>query len=72
MAKSKPIQLTELRRLRRIHDITLEEVEKETGVSLGYLNLIERGIKKDVKSEEKRKVLENYIRKLRRKKPKII
>ena len=72
MNKPKPINLTELRRLRQINDITLEEVRVETGVSVGYLNLIERGIKRDIRSAEKRQRLENYIMKLRIKKPKII
>ena len=70
MSKSKPIKLKELRRLRMINDITLEEVRVETGISVGFLNLIERGIKRDIKSDEKRGILEKYIMKLRRRKPK--
>ena len=72
MTKDKPINLTELRRLRRNNDIPLEEVRVETGISVGYLSLVERGIKRDIRSVEKRKRLEKYIMKLRRRKPKII
>ena len=72
MNNTKPINLKELRRLRVINDITLEEVRVETGISVGYLSLIERGIKRDIKSDEKRKRLESYIKKLRRRKPKMI
>ena len=71
MPKPKPINLTELRRLRMINDITLEEVGVETGMSVGFLNLIERGIKRDIKSDEKREILEKYILKLRKRKPKL-
>ena len=71
MTKPKPIILSELRRLRVINDITLEEVRVETGISVGYLSLIERGIKRDIRSVEKRKRLEGYIKKLRRRKPKL-
>ena len=71
MSKPKPINLIELRRLRRINDITLEEVGVETGISVGYLNLIERGIRLDISNDKKREKLESYIKKLRRRKPKL-
>ena len=71
MNKPKPINLIELRRLRRINDITLEEVRVETGISVGYLSLIERGIRLDIDNDKKRKKLESFIKKLRRRKPKL-
>ena len=70
MNKPKPIILKELRRLRIINDITLDEVSVETGVTIGYLNLIERGIILDIKNNKKRESLKNYIKKLRKRKPK--
>lgn len=69
MKKDKPINLKELRKLRNSFDITLEEVEVETGISLGYLSRIERGIVTDIENDAKRKRVENYILKLRKMKP---
>ena len=66
MKNDKLINLTELRRLRKINDITLEVVERETGVSVGYLSRIERGIVLDIENNKKRKSLESYIMKLRK------
>lgn len=56
--------LTKLRQLRKLNDITLDEVAIDTGLSVGYLNRIERGYINDVKNANKRKKLENYIRRL--------
>jgi len=67
----KPINLTELRRLRMINNITLEQVEREIGVSFGYLSRIERGIILDIENDKKRESLKNYIKKLRKRKPKL-
>ena len=56
--------LTRLRRLRKQLDIILNEVAKETGLSVGYINRIERGFIADVKNPQKKKRLENYIEQL--------
>lgn len=56
--------LTKLRQLRKLNDITLDEVAIDTGLSVGYLNRIERGYINDVKNANKRRKLENYIRRL--------
>ena len=56
--------LTRLRRLRKLNDITLDEVALETGLSVGYLNRIERGFISDVKNTAKKKRLESFIHKL--------
>ncbi len=56
--------LTRLRKLRKYNEITLDEVAIETGLSIGYINRIERGYITDVKNPEKRKNLLNYIKKL--------
>ena len=59
--------LTRLRQLRKLNDITLDQVAIDTGLSVGYLNRIERGYISDVKNALKRKKLENYIRRLENK-----
>jgi transcriptional regulator with XRE-family HTH domain len=59
--------LTRLRQLRKINDITLDQVAVDTGLSVGYLNRIERGYINDVKNAAKRKKLENYIKRLENK-----
>ena len=56
-----------LRLYRKINDITLDEVAKATGLSVGYLNRIERGYITEIKNSDKRKKLENYIKKLKKK-----
>ena len=56
--------LTKLRQLRKLNDITLDEVGMDTGLSVGYLNRIERGFISEIKNNVKRKKLENYIKKL--------
>ena len=58
---------TKLRRLRKINEITLDEVAMDTGLSVGYLNRIERGFIQDIKNVSKKKRLESYIRKLENK-----
>lgn len=63
--------LTELRQLRKLNDITLDQVAVDTGLSVGYLNRIERGYIKEVKNNTKRKKLENYIKRLKKKTKKI-
>ena len=67
----KKTKLSVLRRLRMINDITLDEVAKTTGMSVGYLNRIERGFISDIKNDVKRKKVENYINKLSKLKPKL-
>ena len=53
-----------LRQLRKINEITLEQVSAETGISVGYLNRIERGYIANIKNQTKRENLEIYIKKL--------
>ena len=59
--------LTRLRQLRKINDITLDQVALDTGLSVGYLNRIERGFITEIKNITKRKRLESYIKKLENK-----
>ncbi len=59
--------LTNLRKLRKENDITLDDVALETGLSIGYINRIERGYITGIKNEDKRKSLETYIKNLERK-----
>ncbi|MFC1563237.1 helix-turn-helix domain-containing protein [candidate division KSB1 bacterium] len=54
--------LTRLRQLRKLNDITLDQVAMDTGLSVGYLNRIERGYITEIKNNVKRKKLENYIK----------
>ncbi|MFC1726169.1 helix-turn-helix domain-containing protein [candidate division KSB1 bacterium] len=61
-----------LRLFRKITDITLDEVAKATGLSVGYLNRIERGYITEIKNVEKRKKLESYVKKLKKKSEAII
>lgn len=56
--------LTRLRKLRMINEITLDDVALATGVSIGYINRIERGYITEIKDKNKRKKLENYIKNL--------
>jgi len=58
------MSLTKLRMLRKLNDITLDEVALDTGLSIGYINRIERGYIKDIKNDVKRKRLERYIKDL--------
>ena len=59
--------LTKLRKLRKMNEITLDEVALDTGLSIGYINRIERGYITEIKNEVKRKRLEKYIVDLERK-----
>ena len=59
--------LTKLRKLRKMNEITLDEVALNTGLSIGYINRIERGYITEIKNEVKRKRLESYIKDLERK-----
>ena len=59
--------LTKLRKLRKLNEITLDEVALETGLSIGYINRIERGYITEIKNEVKRKKLEKYIKELEKK-----
>lgn len=63
---SEMLMLTRLRRLRKLCDVTLDEIAQETGLSVGYLNRIERGFIADVKNLVKKKRLENCILRLER------
>ncbi len=56
--------LTRLRQLRKLNEITLDQVAMDTGLSVGYLNRIERGYITEIKNNIKRKKLESYIKKL--------
>ena len=56
--------LTNLRKLCKKHEITLDEVAVATKLSIGYINRIERGYITDIKNEVKRKRLETYIKDL--------
>jgi len=58
---------TILKKLRKEHDITLDEVAVATKLSIGYINRIERGYITEIKNEDKRKRLETYIKNLERK-----
>lgn len=68
----KKTKLSVLRRLRMINEITLDVVAQETGMSVGYLSRIERGLIADIKNDAKRKRVENYIKKLSNKKPELL
>ncbi|MCP4725544.1 MAG: helix-turn-helix domain-containing protein [bacterium] len=59
--------LTKLRKLRKYNEITLDEVAAETGLSIGYINRIERGYITEIKNPAKRKALISYIKKLEKK-----
>ncbi len=56
--------LTKLRRLRRLNEITLDETAQITGLSIGYINRIERGYITEIKNKQKRERLESYIKEL--------
>lgn len=56
---------TKLRQLRKINEITLSEVSAETGLSIGYLNRIERGYISDIKNLRKKERLIQYIDQLK-------
>ena len=58
---NKKYDFKRLRRLRMLKDITLDTVGKDTGLSVGFLNQLERGIFKTISNDKKRHVLENYI-----------
>ena len=56
--------LTRLRRLRKLCDVTLDDIALETGLSVGFLNRIERGFITDIKNPAKKKRLEACIKRL--------
>ena len=56
----------ELRRVRRGLDLTLDRVASMTGVSVGYLNRIERGYISRIRNPQKEKAIMDFIRKYRR------
>ena len=58
------VLLTRLRELRKYFKFRLNLVAMKTGLSIGYLNRIERGYVSNVKNEIKRGNLEEYIMKL--------
>ena len=53
--------LTELRRIRKLLDLTLDKVSAMTGVSIGYLNRIERGYITDIKNHKKEQAVLEFI-----------
>ncbi|MFC1554529.1 helix-turn-helix domain-containing protein [candidate division KSB1 bacterium] len=61
------MQFTKLRKLRLMNEITLDEIALETGLSIGFINRIERGYVAEIKNPSKRKRLENYIQQLEKK-----
>lgn len=50
-----------LRQLRKVNEITLTEVAAKTGLSIGYLNRIERGYIPNIKNLRKKQRLLQYI-----------
>lgn len=54
-----------LRQLRKVNEITLAEVSADTGLSIGYLNRIERGYIPDIKNLRKKERLLQYIEHLK-------
>lgn len=64
------MDLTKLRKHRRTLDITLDEVARDTGISVGYLNRIERGFIDKIYDPHKQQILVAYIQKLGRRSPK--
>ncbi|MFC1513836.1 hypothetical protein ACFL5P_02390 [candidate division KSB1 bacterium] len=50
-----------------MNEITLDEIALETGLSIGFINRIERGYVAEIKNPSKRKRLENYIQQLEKK-----
>ncbi len=58
------LDLTRLRRLRKLNEVTLDEVAQITGLSIGYINRIERGYITEIKNKQKRDRLESYIKEL--------
>ncbi|MFC1553372.1 helix-turn-helix domain-containing protein [candidate division KSB1 bacterium] len=61
------MQFTKLRKLRLMNELSLDDVALETGLSIGFINRIERGYVADIKNPAKRKRLENYIKQLEKK-----
>lgn len=58
---NKDFDFTKLRKLRRHFDITTDDVSRETGVSIGYINRIERGYVSNIKNIHKNLKLQTYI-----------
>jgi len=67
MTQKKKIELAELRDLRYLLGITLDEVSNELGISVGYLSRIESGHIKSIKNTYKEERLIKYIQKLKKK-----
>ena len=54
-----------LRNVRKTHRISLDNVALITGLSVGYLNRLERGFIPDIKNKDKRESLIKYIQSLK-------
>ena len=54
-----------LRNIRRIHRLKLDDIAIVTGISVGYLNRLERGFIPDIKNKDKRNSLIKYIQSLK-------
>lgn len=62
-----PFSFTRLRSARMENDLRLRDIAEETGLSVGYLNRIERGFVQDIKrKKEERKLLIACILRLER------
>ena len=67
-----PTPTTNLKFLRKINDVTLDDVALATGLSVGYLNRYERGYIKFIKNDEKRIALDRFIKVLDKKSKSVI
>lgn len=50
----KEVKLTKLRELRKSCGWTIQDVVEKTGISLGYINRIERGFVEEIHNQQKR------------------
>lgn len=56
------IAISKLRILRKMAEDTLDDVARETGLSVGYLNRIERGFVTEIKNVTKLASLQKYLK----------
>ena len=60
------LKLSNLRELRRACGWTTEQVVKKTGVSLGYINRIERGFVDEIHNLQKREAIFNIMNEMKK------
>lgn len=69
MKTSEPAQFTHLEDLKFQHNLTYQEIADACGLHFSTIWRLARGVDRTVKNADKRRALQQYIRKIRRRQP---